>query len=112
MQGLVLRVNSLLNPLSHSGLKEPVKGGGCIEDDHRSPVFVPAFLLHQASSIELNHNRLALVQTLAQLCQGGPLRDLFDLSQQIVRQRHARHRGARFQSAMQGVRHIPELNHL
>ena len=68
MQGFVMRVNPLLNPLSRSGLKQPVNGGGCVEDDHtRSPVIVPAFFLHQASRIERDRNRLALVQTLAQL---------------------------------------------
>ena len=68
MERFVMRVNSLLDPLSRRGLKQPVNGGGCIEDDHLSPVFVPALLLHEAGSIEWNRNRLALVQTLAQLC--------------------------------------------
>jgi hypothetical protein len=37
----VMRVNPLLNPLSGSGLEQPVNGGGCVEDDHtRSPVIV------------------------------------------------------------------------
>jgi len=46
MQGFVMRINPLLNPLSRSGLKQPVNGGGCVEDDHtRSPVIVAAFIV-------------------------------------------------------------------
>jgi hypothetical protein len=29
-----MRENPLLNPLSRSGLKQPVNGGGGVEDDH------------------------------------------------------------------------------
>ena len=73
MQGFVVRVNPLLNPLSRSGLKQPVNGGGCVEDNHtRSPVILVrsswlrsscTFFLHQAGSIELDGNGLALMQT-------------------------------------------------
>jgi hypothetical protein len=46
MQGFVMRVNPLLNPLSRSGLKQPVNGGGCVENNHRrSPVIVPAIIV-------------------------------------------------------------------
>jgi len=38
MQGFAMRVNPLLNALTGCGLKQPVKGGGSVEDDHRSPV--------------------------------------------------------------------------
>ncbi len=62
MQGFVMRVNPLLNALSRSGLKQPVNGGGCVEDDHRRSPCV-AFFLHQAGSIELGGNRLAFMQT-------------------------------------------------
>ena len=99
MQGFVMRVNPPLNALSCGGLKQPVNGGGGVEDDHRrSPVighpssdlrssFVRSscpFFLHQASGIELGGNRLALTQTRAELGQSGPLCDLFNLCEQIV----------------------------
>src|ERR1019366_9000944 len=46
MEGFVMRVNPLLNPLSRSCLKQPVNCGGRVQDDHtRSPVIVPAFSL-------------------------------------------------------------------
>jgi len=34
MQGFAMRINPLLNPLSRSGLEQPVNGGGGVEDDH------------------------------------------------------------------------------
>ena len=46
MQGFVMRVNPLLNPLARSCLKQPVNGGGRVQDDHpRSPVIVPAVII-------------------------------------------------------------------
>ena len=46
MQGFVMRVNPLLDPLSRSGLKQPVNGGGCVEDNHpRSPAIVAAIIV-------------------------------------------------------------------
>jgi hypothetical protein len=71
MQGFAARVNPLLNPPSRRGLKQPVNGGRCVEDNHRrSPVMVAvlwlrsssAFFLHQAGSIQLDGNGLALYQ--------------------------------------------------
>jgi hypothetical protein len=71
MQGFAARVNPLLNPPSRRGLKQPVNGGRCVEDNHRrSPVIVAvlwlrsssAFFLHQAGSIQLDGNGLALCQ--------------------------------------------------
>ena len=99
MQGFVMRVNPLLNALSRSGLKQPVNGGGGVEDDHRrSPVighpssdlrssFVRSscpFFLHQAGSIEWDGDGFALMQTRAELGQSWPLCDLFNLCEQIV----------------------------
>jgi hypothetical protein len=56
---------------------------------------------HQASSIELLRNRLALMQTLPELRQHWPFRNLSNLSEQIIRQRQAGPAGARLQCAMQ-----------
>jgi hypothetical protein len=112
MQGFVLRVKSVLNPLPRRGLKQPVNGGRGVEDDHRGLRSSCAFFLNEASRIECDRNRLALMQMLAELGQSWPLGYLFNLREQIVGQRHARHSGSGFQSAMQGVRHIAKLNHL
>ena len=86
MQRLVLRVNSLLDPLSRSSLKEPVDGSGRVEDDHRSPLPRAlrssfTFFLDHPGSIELGGNRLAGVQTVAKLGQSWPLCDFSNLGQ-------------------------------
>ena len=68
MQGFVMGVNPLLNALSRSGLKQPVNGGGCVEDDQAITRVLRSsctFFLHQADSIDLDGNRLALMQTRA-----------------------------------------------
>ena len=65
MQGFVVRVNALLNPLTRGRLEQPIDGGGRIEDDHRGLRSSCAFFLDQAGSIEPDGNRLALMQTLA-----------------------------------------------
>ena len=82
MQGFVMRVNPPLNALSCGGLKQPVNGGGGVEDDHRRSLVIghPSsdlrssflrsscpFFLHHAGSIELGSNRFALMQTSAEL---------------------------------------------
>ncbi len=84
MQGFVMRVNPPLNALSRSGLKQPVNGGGGVEDDHPALRSSCAFLLYQAGSIEWDGNRLAFVQTGAKLGQSWPLGDLFNLGEKIV----------------------------
>lgn len=71
-----------------------------------------AFFFYQAGRIELDGNRLALMQTRAELGQSRPLCDLSNLCQQIIRQRHAGHGGTGLQSAMEGVGHVAKLNHL
>lgn len=58
---------------------------------HPEESSIVALFSHQASSIDPRRNRLALVQTLPQLRQRWPLRDFSDLSQQIIRERHAGH---------------------
>ena len=53
----------------------------------------------------------ALVQTLTKLGQRRTLRDLSELTEQIVGERHARHRGPAFQAAMKSIRDIANLDH-
>jgi len=74
------------------------------QKNHR---FSRSSLARRAVSIR-RRTRLALMQTLPELRQRWPLRDFPDLSQQIIRERHAGHGRARLQGAMQSIRHAAE----
>lgn len=67
---------------------------------------------HQASRIKINVDWLTMVESLAELREAGPFRDLSDLPDQIVGQGHTFHSSAGLQAAMKLVRHIAKLNHL
>jgi len=84
MQGFVMRVNPPLNALSGCGLKQPVKGGGSVENDHSALRSSCTFLLYKSGGIELDGDGLALMETGAELGQSWPLCDLFNLGEQIV----------------------------
>ena len=49
---------------------------------------------------------------LVKFVEGRPFGHMADFAQQVVRQRHARFRGSRFERAVQSVRHVAQLNHL
>jgi hypothetical protein len=108
MQGFVMRINPLLDALSGRGLKKPVQCG----PTHlgRSPKL--SLFSHQASGIKLKRKWFTLMQTLPQLCERWPLRDFFDLRQQIIRKRFPRHVNASLQATMQAIRYVTKLNHL
>ena len=72
-----------------------------------------AALFHdQARGMKFLRDRNAGMETFAKLEQGGPMRDLLDFGQEVIRKRHPRHRSSRLEGTMQGVRNVSELYHL
>ena len=68
-------------------------------------------LAQESAGVESDGKRFALVQALTKFGQRRTLRDLSEFAEQIVGERHARHRGPGFQAAMKSIRDISNLDH-